>query len=353
MEIMKNNQFMVIKNNNHSKKVKISIKTAEELAHMDFPDREWLIKDLWREREHMMIYSPTGMGKSWFAWSIATAIRGGGVIKEGLWENEKPGKVLLIDGEMDMEDLKERQELSIKATDADQESVYKNLQIISRQDQMMNLGFLNLGNKESQKSLINYVENEGIRVVILDNFSTLVDMPDENSASCMQPFQDFLLNMKQREISTLLVHQTRKNPNGQKMAYRGSQKLSVTFDNILQLASTESNDGNEDDGCSFHITSDKQRRGGEINCALRLNSVSGNWEIIEHIPKNLRELRDAINLDQFKGQQELADCLKTNQSSISRRINQAVQMGLLTHERIKDSYKLAKEKEIEFDDGDF
>ena len=72
---------------------------------MDFPDREWLIKDLWREREHMMIYSPTGMGKSWFAWSIATAITGGGVIKEGLWENEKLEKVLLIDGEMDMEDL--------------------------------------------------------------------------------------------------------------------------------------------------------------------------------------------------------------------------------------------------------
>ena len=99
---------------------------------------------------------------------------------------------------MDMEDLKERQKLSIKATGADQECVHKNLQIISRQDQIMNLGFLNLGNKESQKSLINYVENEGIRVVILDNFSTLLDMPDENSASCMQPFQDFLLNMKQR-----------------------------------------------------------------------------------------------------------------------------------------------------------
>ena len=211
---MQNNQFIEIKNNhNNNQKVKISIKTAEELAHMDFPDREWLIKDLWREREHMMIYSPTGMGKSWFAWSIATAITGGGMIKEGLWENEKPEKVLLIDGEMDMEDLKERQELSIKATGADQESVYKNLQIISRQDQMMNLGFLNLGNKESQKSLINYVEIEGIKVVILDNFSTLVDMPDENSASCIQPFQNFLLNLKQREVSTLLVHHTRKNPN--------------------------------------------------------------------------------------------------------------------------------------------
>ena len=145
------------------------------------------------------------------------------------------------------------------------------------------------------------------------------------------------------------------NPNGQSMAYRGSQKLSVTFENILQLEPTESDQDHEDDGCSFHITSDKQRRGGEINYALRLNSVSGDWEIIEHIPKNLRELRDAINLDQFKGQQELADCLKTNQSSISRRINQAVQVGLLTHERIKEFYKLAKEKEkqIEFNDGDF
>ena len=58
-------------------------------------------------------------------------------------------------------------------------------------------------------------------------------------------------------------------------------------------------------------------------------------------------------LDQLNGQQKLTDCLKTNQSSISRRINQAVQMGLLTAERIKESYKLAKEKEIVFDDTDF
>ncbi|MGB0668017.1 MAG: hypothetical protein ACPGRS_14370, partial [bacterium] len=61
----------------------------------------------------------------------------------------------------------------------------------------------------------------------------------------------------------------------------------------------------------LNITSDKQRRGGEINCALRLNSVSGTWEIIEHIPKHLRELRDAIHLDQFKNQKELADHLGT------------------------------------------
>ena len=137
------------------------------------------------------------------------------------------------------------------------------------------------------------------------------------------------------------------------MAYRGSQKLSVTFDNILQLATVESNDGNEDDGCSFHITSDKQRRGGETNCALRLNSFTGSWEIIEHILKHLRELRDAIHLDQFKNQNEIADHLGTDQSTVSRRMSNAIQLGILSNERIKDSYKLAKEKEVEFDEDDF
>ena len=84
-----------------------------------------------------------------------------------------------------------------------------------------------------------------------------------------------------------------------------------------------------------------------------MNSVTGSWEIIEHIPKNLRELRDAINLDQFKGQQELADHLGTDQSTVSRRMSNAIQLGILSNERIKDSYKLAKEKEVEFDEDDF
>ena len=101
------------------------------------------------------------------------------------------------------------------------------------------------------------------------------------------------------------------------------------------------------------ITSDKQRRGGEINCALRLNSVTGSWEIIEHIPKHLRELRDAIHLDQFKNQKELADHLGTDQSTVSRRMSNAIQLGILSNERIKNSYKLAKEKEVEFDEDDF
>ena len=103
----------------------------------------------------------------------------------------------------------------------------------------------------------------------------------------------------------------------------------------------------------LNITSDKQRRGGEINCALRLNSVSGTWEIIEHIPKHLRELRDAIHLDQFKNQKELADHLGTDQSTVSRRMSNAIQLGILSNERIKDSYKLAKKKEVEFDEDDF
>ena len=72
-----------------------------------------------------------------------------------------------------------------------------------------------------------------------------------------------------------------------------------------------------------------------------------------YIPKHLRELRDAIHLDQFKNQKELADHLGTDQSTVSRRMTNATQLGILTSDRIKDAYKLAKEKEVEFDEDDF
>ena len=134
---------------------------------------------------------------------------------------------------------------------------------------------------------------------------------------------------------------------------RSGGSVSLSNDGTIVAIGALHNDGNGDDGCSFHITSDKQRRGGEINCALRLNSVTGSWEIIEHIPKHLRELRDAIHLDHFKNQKELADHLGTDQSTVSRRMSNAIQLGILSNERIKNSYKLAKEKEVEFNEVDF
>ena len=42
---------------------------------------------------------------------------------------------------------------------------------------MMNLGFLNLGNKESQKSLINYVENADMQNPdVYDSLSNWIDI---------------------------------------------------------------------------------------------------------------------------------------------------------------------------------
>ena len=67
----------------------------------------------------------------------------------------------------------------------------------------------------------------------------------------------------------------------------------------------------------------------------------------------MRELRNAIHLDQFKNQKELADLLGTEQSTVSRRMSNAIQLGILSNERIKNSYKLAKEKEVEFNEVDF
>jgi hypothetical protein len=68
-------------------------------------------------------------------------------------------------------------------------------------------------------------------LVILDNFSVLAGVSDENDAAAMQPVLTFLLRMKQAGIATVLVHHSGKNGAD----YRGSSKIATTFEAIVGL----------------------------------------------------------------------------------------------------------------------
>jgi hypothetical protein len=70
---------------------------------------------------------------------------------------------------------------------------------------------------------------------IQDNFSTLVEVEDENSAAAMSPVLNFLLRMKQAGIATILIHHANKVGK----AFRGSTKLAATFEVILGLTETD------------------------------------------------------------------------------------------------------------------
>jgi hypothetical protein len=80
-------------------------------------------------------------------------------------------------------------------------------------------------------------------LVVLDNFSTLGEVEDENAASSFSTrIQQFLLQLKVQGVATILVHHAKKNSGENRKGgertgnnFRGSSKLAATFETIIEL----------------------------------------------------------------------------------------------------------------------
>jgi RecA-family ATPase len=157
-----------------------------------------------------MIYAPTGVGKTWFTLSLAvTAASGSGAGFLGFNGAGDGVKTLIIDGEMDVEDLQQRIDLIVNAVGADQQKVRQNLIIASRQHQQFGRGFPDIATEGWQTEVLRYCHAEGIKLVILDNFSTLAPLiEDENSFAKIGKVNTMLLMAKQAEVTCVLVHHT-------------------------------------------------------------------------------------------------------------------------------------------------
>jgi RecA-family ATPase len=121
----------------------VAVLTWAELQQTRFPQRSFVIDPILKDRQVAMIYAPTGVGKTWFTLSLAVvAASGDGAGFLGFAGAGEGIKVLVIDGEMDVEDLQQRLDLIIGAVKADDERVRKNLILASRQHQPFGTAFL-------------------------------------------------------------------------------------------------------------------------------------------------------------------------------------------------------------------
>ena len=94
----------------------------------------------------------------------------------------------------------------------------------------------------------------GAELVILDNYSTLAEVDDENDAAAMTPTLAFLLRVKQARIGCILVHHSGKTG----ATYRGSSKLATTFEVIVGLKALD--DTVVGGGAAFCLIWTKYRR---------------------------------------------------------------------------------------------
>lgn len=236
--------------------VLLKTETMGELRASNVQSRGNMLLPFFRQGDAMLLYAPAGVGKSFLSMCIGLAVAGSGTIKGLDWYSEVKRKVLLVDGEMPRADLRDRLETIVSdewIDGLDAETAGENFTLLTRLGQDGEGGFIDL-TKESSHGLIGQycVKNE-VKLVILDNFSTLTDaMEEENNATAFRQLNLFVSKLKRRGISVLLVH----HANKEGLSFRGSSALAVPYDSILGMHKVPTQSAN---GSPFRLAFEKLR----------------------------------------------------------------------------------------------
>ena len=290
-----------------------------------------LLLEPWlRERDLNMTYAPTGVGKSLLTMSIALAVAGGGELLG--WRAPAPRRVLIVDGEMDVADLQERAAMLLDGLSGiDREAALGNLMLCAYQDQPDGTRFPDVAHEADRERVLALVRKHKPALVILDNYSTLATVDDENDASSFNPGMELLRELKRQGCAVILVHHARKGQAGTG-GYRGTSKMGVLFNHIIALAPAD--DAGLRQGASFRLAWEKYRgkpdeRIGAIEATLR-GTMGWTYERDER--GRLEAMKAKITSGRYATVEELASELGCSKGQASKLCTKAVEAGVMTRE---------------------
>ena len=305
-----------------------------DMEKRQYPMRKPLVSNLLHDREAVMLYSPTGVGKTWLSLSIALIAAGRGSLDLLDWRNDEAQPVCYVDGEMLEEDIQERIRLLIPSLGVDENLLRKNFSFVSRVSQPDSIeDFLSLDMEQHQWDLLKWIRDNTRKnshpVVILDNLSNLVELSDENSAGQMQKFNMMVTKARKKGCSMVIVHHTGKSltmgPDGVP-TWRGSYDMATRLDKTICLLPCQSS---LDGYVTFQVIEGKSRRGQRINLSIQFNPIEQQWELFdESITEDRHELvKDLLEKGFVAKYEDLKDILDRSASSAERYIKQAIESG--------------------------
>jgi len=179
-----------------------SVVTALELHDLELASREKLLGDWFCEGDCGFIFAFRGTGKTWLALAMAQTLSTGG--KLGDWRAPAPVKVLYVDGEMPPDLMRDRSEGLEASND--------NLLFLNHEILFERTGkVLNIAHPEAQSAITAHCVNTGVKVLILDNLSTLASGMRENEADSWELVNPWLLDLRRRKVAVVIVHHAGRN----------------------------------------------------------------------------------------------------------------------------------------------
>lgn len=334
-------------------KRKIVSFTAKDFLELEQPDREWLLEPLMKQYSSVMLYADAGVGKTFLTWEMITTVAGGGSFAG--WIAPKPRRVLVLDGEMQANELRERLTGTLERQEGKSVlTALENITVIPRQAQHYKTAFYNLDKPDYQEMVLdelNRAKTAGrpYELLVLDNFSCLADVEDENSSSAFNGICQFL-NRAKTMTTVLLVHHTKKNSGKQSvesegMTYRGSSKLGGIMEICIGLSRPATADRPQHSAACFQFKLEKYRglKSKETDPRIfSLNPEAGQWDIYESSNDQFTKYSDALKSLKYVNADAVGEALGLDRSTAYRNIKKMIESGAMSRDEVGECYNRAK-----------
>lgn len=284
---------------------KLRVINIAELLSMDVPPREYVLFPIIPTQGLVMLFAFRGTGKTFLGFYIAFSVACGGVLFQDRWYATKARRVLYIDGEMPLATVQKRFAELVGVSDntlADPD----NLRILTP-DVQPDFVMPNIATDEGQRMIEPYLD--GVELVVVDNLATLARTGKANDEDSWAPVQGWLLSLRRRGISALIVHHESKN---------GSQRGTVAKEDILDtvIRLTRPKDYEPSQGARFNVELTKARGIlGEDAEGFEAALTDGRWAVrpIEqaHV-EAIKELAETMTV------REIAEELSLSKTKVSR-----------------------------------
>ena len=259
----------------------ISLDMGEFLS-MPIPERGFLLSPVLPVQGIGIMYAPRGIGKTFAALSVAVAVASGGAVFN--WRAPMPKKTLYVDGEMPATSMQSRLTALVSGMSVPPLAL-KNLALITPDLQPCPMP--DLSTMSGQMMLEPFLK--GVDMLVLDNISTLCRTGKENESQSWQTMQAWLLELRRRGITVLLIHHAGKSGD-----QRGTSAREDIMDTVISLRRPREYSMAEGARFEVHLTKARGILGDDAKPFEASLVTEGNvlqWHI--------KELED-VELDELK-----------------------------------------------------
>ncbi len=301
------------------KRLSLRMFLCNELLDMKLDPLECILAPIFHKGDLMMIHGASGVGKSHFALNLAYVIaQGGNFLKYAV---PIPKKVLYLDGEMGMRGIRTYLDPIINCHGKVVPSE-DNL-ILVPYDQCEESYIPKLTDEGAHQYYIDKILKHKIDVVFLDNISTLTDL-DENLSKEWEPIQRFLLKLRSKGVSVVILHHSGKNPQEQ----RGISKRIDILNTVISLQRIECDQ--DIYGERMKVVYQKHRNfHGEVAESFEAtHHFTGHWSFRSIELSTMDKVVEGVRIG--LKQHEIAKELNISRKTVYRAIKKAEELHLLS-----------------------